>query len=447
MRVNIISRALYDELMRAQQTAEDFQKKYDEAARRMEDLLAAAEEVAKQAAAEAQQGGEPSEDLQKKMDEFAEQVAEAARATREAADEEPLYALDQDLSENLRQLADAMSAAAQQARQGAQADTAQQASEAMEMAQALLGKAQGQYQQEVAEPLDRLMKAYGLMEMQERFIALADKQRDLAERTAELKGRDDPDEPELKARMRDLDDEQRALQEELDTVLQEIRNRAEALPDDDMALAQLKDSALNFADAVETSRARPAQAETARALQDFEGTQANERATEAADVLEGFIVQAQAAARQAQQQGQLAFEPRRSGSAGATMRQLLASAGLGSQAGTGQGVGSGAGGYSMRAGTLDNVGLYGPSPRRGGSGRSDRERNWGGLYAEPAGRSGVGAVTVEPTASGGAEALPLQALPPRHRQGVRAYFRRVAEETSAGTVIDDTEQQPERGTR
>jgi len=164
-------------------------------------------------------------------------------------------------------------------------------------------------------------------------------------------------------------------------------------------------------------------------------------------VLESFIARAQAAAQQAQQQGQLAFAPMRGESAGTTMRQLLASAGLG-QPRTGQnGVGRGAGGYSMRAGTLNNVGLYGPSPRRGGSGRSDRQRNWGGLNAEPAGRSGVGAITLEPTASDGAEALPLQALPPRHRQGVRAYFRRVAEETSAGAVIDDKEQQPERGTR
>ncbi len=140
VRVNIISRTLYDELMRAQQTAEDFQKKYDEAERRMEALLAAAEEVAKQAGEEAQKDGAPSEELQQKMEDFAKQVAEAARATREAADEEPLYALDQDLSENLRQLADAMAGAAQEARKGAQADSAQKASEAMDMAQALLGR-------------------------------------------------------------------------------------------------------------------------------------------------------------------------------------------------------------------------------------------------------------------------------------------------------------------
>ncbi len=292
------------------------------------------------------------------------------------------------------------------------------------------------------------------MEMQDRFIALADKQRDLAQRTADLKGQDDPDSPELKARMRDLDEEQRALEEELKTVLQEIRNRAEALPDDQMELTELKDTALRFADAVEASRAEPAQAESAQALQGFEGTQANERATEAADVLESFIKQAQESAQQAAQQGQLAFAPNRGSAAGTTMSQLLASAGLGRQPGQGQGVGSGAGGYSMRAGTLKNVGLYGPSPRRGGGGRSNRERSWAGVVAEPRGGSESGGITVEPTASGGGEAMPLQSLPPRYRAGVRAYFRRVAEETSAGAVIEDKGKQPDatlrstrRGTR
>jgi chemotaxis protein histidine kinase CheA len=451
VRLNIISRALYDELIRAEKTAQDFEKKYDEAARRMEGLRAAAEKLAAQAAAEAAKGEGPSEEMKQKLQDFAQQLAEAAQATRQAADQEPLYALDQDLSENLRQLADAMAAAGKEAQRAAQAGSPQEASEATEMAKALLGKAEGEYSQQVTGPLDRFMKAYALEEMQERFIALADKQRDLAERTSELKGRDNPDDPALKARMRDLTDEQRALEQELNTVLQEIRNRAQELPDD-ADFARLKQTALQFVDAVEASRAQPAMMEAANALEGFQGTEALARATEAADVLESFIGQCKPGATQ--QQGQLVFGPSRAPAAATTIQQLLQSAGLPSPAGRGQrGIGSGAGGYSMWAGTLNNVGLYGPLPRGGGRGQEERPQVSGAFSAEPAGGRGVGGITVKPASSGAAEALPLQALPPRLRDGVQAYFRRVAEETSAGTVLEprastqNRGQQPEGGTR
>jgi hypothetical protein len=341
------------------------------------------------------------------------------------------------------------SKAAQAARTG-QAGSRAEMVESLELARAMLGKGQAEYAQTVQQPLERFMAAYALLEMQERFVALADAQRDLAERAAALKGRDGTDDPALRARMRDLRDEERANQEELDTILQEIRNRAAALPDDP-DFAKLRETAAQFADAVEASRARPALAETSDALDAFRGTEAAERATEAADILESFIKKC---FPEPGPMGEckLAFGPLRSTAAGATAQQLLAASGLATGQGE-QGAGSGRGGYSMRTSTLKNVGVYGPAPRGGAGGRENAREVAGAAAGEPVGGSNVGGMTMGPGASGGSEALPLQALPPRHREGVRAYFRSVAEETSAGKVAgppaprENREQQPERGTR
>ena len=60
---------------------------------------------------------------------------------------------------------------------------------------------------------------------------LAQWQQDLAERLASLKGRDGEDNPALKARMRDLEQEQRQIRDALAKLLDDIQEHSEKLPD------------------------------------------------------------------------------------------------------------------------------------------------------------------------------------------------------------------------
>src|SRR6185436_6758847 len=93
-------------------------------------------------------------------------------------------------------------------------------------------------------------------------------------------------------RMRELEQEQRGLRDDLTNLLEDIKNHANRLPDTP-ELAQLKATALKFADAVHNSGAAEAMLGAEAGLIDFSGTTAYERALEAAEILEKFISQCQ----------------------------------------------------------------------------------------------------------------------------------------------------------
>src|SRR5207244_659663 len=102
--------------------------------------------------------------------------------------------------------------------------SARQAREAMQKLREKLGGQKQQLDREALEPLEHLAKVYPLLEDAARFADLYQQQRALAERLASLKGRDRGDDPALKARMRDLQNEQQELREGLAKLLEEIDN-------------------------------------------------------------------------------------------------------------------------------------------------------------------------------------------------------------------------------
>ena len=65
------------------------------------------------------------------------------------------------------------------------------------------------------EPMELLEVVFPLLVDQQRFVVLAMRQEDLAQRMAALKGHDGEDDPALKTRMRDLEHEQRQIRREL----------------------------------------------------------------------------------------------------------------------------------------------------------------------------------------------------------------------------------------
>ena len=85
-----------------------------------------------------------------------------------------------------------------------------------------------QLEQNALAPLDQLARVYPLMEDQARFVQLYLRQRDLAQRLTSFKGHDREDEPASKARMRDLEAEQKQIRSELGRLLDDIEEHAAA---------------------------------------------------------------------------------------------------------------------------------------------------------------------------------------------------------------------------
>ncbi len=170
--------------------------------------------------------------------------------------------------------------------------SAKQASEALQKMRKKLAGQKREFEQNALEPLEHLARIYPLLEDMARFVELYQRQRDLADRLASLKGKDQPDEPAVKARMRDLQAEQQELREALNKLLDDIGSHAEQLPEDPR-LEKLRETATEFVNAVRASGAGETMGEADAALGEFSGTRGHESARKAADILEKFISRCQ----------------------------------------------------------------------------------------------------------------------------------------------------------
>lgn len=433
--VQIISAEDYSRMVRAREGMDVFLSKYHEAQRRMESLAEEMDGLRKKL--KEQPADSPAgEELKRQIEELAKQLDEEAAAIRDSAQELLPYDLDKALSPELERLARQIEASAEDLRSAAGAPGAKADDLEHEM-QALierLRQEKQEFQQNVGEPLELLAEIYPLLEDQQRFVELYHRQRDLAERLASLEDRDGDDDPALKARMRDLEDEQRALRDQLQRLLDDVEDHAARIPEEP-EYQKLIDSAREFALAVRSSEAvgKMQQAETG--LAEFSGSRGHESAKQAADILEQFINRCQGMGQQGQMACEgLKFAPNEGlpgDCMGNTLAQLLADAGF--KQGVGGGMGSG-GGYSARRSTLNNVGLYGNLPARGNPTQSRRGR--GRLAQSGAGAAGATAEMLpgesadlpgKVRASGAAGAF----VPIRYRSRVEQYFQRIAEETGS----------------
>jgi hypothetical protein len=279
------------------------------------------------------------------------------------------------------------------------------------------------------EPLEKLEAVVPLSRDEARFVRLYAQQRDLADRLASLKGLDKKDDPDLKTRMRDLEDEQRQIRTELAVLLDDIEEHAARLPEEE-EFEEMRKTANEFAAAVRASGAADAMVEAETGLGEFSGTRGQEGAERAAEILKQFLSQGGGMGQEGAGKAMRSFRPSLGDALGQSLDQLMRNSGMGKQPGNAQGSG---GGYSASRNTMDNVGLYGnnptfnesrsgggPSkrPMRGGAGRAPSERQSaasGDAPNEAPGRM---------SAAGGSDA----AIPLRYRRQVGRYFQRVADE-------------------
>ncbi len=283
------------------------------------------------------------------------------------------------------------------------------------------------------DPLEGLERVYPLIEDEARFASLYEQQRDLVNRLAALKGHDHQDNPREKARMRDLEAEQRRIHKALDELVDDIDDHLQQLPENE-ALDPLRKSAREFVEKVRGSGALEAMADAESGLAEFSGTLGHAGAEKAADALKKLLGKSQ----QIRGQGKsacLVFKPGLGDMLGDTIEQLLAESGL--KPGK-QGYGSGSKGLSNSG---KNAGLYGQMPG-GGQARGQRQRQAGKRGNVGSGRDGGqelvathpdgSAVDKDTLQASGAGGMPV---PVRHRSRVAAYLERILEEQT-----DDTNQ-------
>ncbi len=424
--VRIISQADFERMLQEQDGLNALLSRYQAAMRHLENLQQRIEELEKKLAESPD--GPVADAMREELKKLTEEAASSAEQVQESSEHPLSYDIDKNLVSEMQKLAAAMRDAAKsgEAMQAQEGLTKEQLAEKLAEMKQQLGQSRRQFEEQAMQPLAHLAQIFPLMQDEARFLELAQRQRDLSERMAEFKGHDGEDNPALKARMRDLEEEQRNLLAELKDLTRSITEHAAQLPDDPQ-LQKLRDTANAFAEALQDSGADEAMTNASSALGELAGTRGYEEATRAADILEGLISKCKGMGGQCQ--GCLAFNPSLSQCMGNTPSQLLAGMGFGNGNASGGGSGSGSG-YSVRRGN-GRMGLFGGLPgmasmqgfgagqKANGEGRAGA---WG--QAGDADRPMIFPVDADQRAAGASEG----SVPASYRQRVGQYFLRIAEE-------------------
>jgi hypothetical protein len=428
--VRIISQEEFEAMVRQNEGLEVLLSKYQQAQRRLEKIAEEMEKLEKELADQKPADGEMKKEMQEKMDKLAEEMKKEAAAIKESAKHLLPYDLDKNLTKELEKLGEKVDEAAQEMKKANSKPglSNKKASEKMQELRKKLAGDKKEFEEKATEPLEHFSKIYPLLEDANRFVELYQRQKELADRLQSLKGKDNQDDPKLKARMRDLQTEQQQLREELEKLLEDIEKHAMELPEDPQ-LDDLKSTAQQFALDVRASGAFEAMADAEIGLAEFSGTKGAEKSREAEQILEKFVSRCKDGMG-GKCEGALKFNPSLSNSLGNTCKQMLSEAmGQGSSPGQGQGSGSG---YSSRRGK-NNVGMYGNMPATG------QQRNGGGFGKRPqpsnpaANRGGTNrenqptgpnASTTPGTVSGRGE-IPV---PPQYRKKTNDYFQRLVDD-------------------
>jgi hypothetical protein len=431
--IQIVSDEELQQMIRTREGVDVLLSKYQQAQRRLKSLQEEIESLKKQLE-KRDADGMLSDEEKQSLEQLAERIAEEAEAVRESAKHTLPYDIDKSLNKELEKLADEMQQAAEETKQAANGKpSAGKAAKKLDDVQKKLAQERKEFKEGINDPLDRLAQIYPLLEDQSRFVELYERQRDLAERLASLKDQDSTEDPGTKARMRELEDEQRKNREDLDELLNDIEEHAARLPDDDPKLKELADSSREFVEAVRGSGANQAMTTAESSLAEFSGTRGHGEAKNAADILQKFLSRCQGTGKQCEGAcDSLKFKPGE-GCLGDTLSQMLADAGFkpGGKPGQNGPLGSG-GGFSARRGSLSNMGLYGNLPTRGNptqskSGSGKQSLSVGGSYRTDADQ--VTSSRLDPHGLLKASGAGQTAVPARYRNRVEQYFQRIADET------------------
>ncbi len=427
--VQIISQEEFERMLQVRQGLDVMMSKYREARRRMEGLAKEADGLRKKLK-DLPPESPVAEQTRQELKRLLKRLRKETDALKKLAQNKLPYDIDKNLTPQLEQMAsmtDAMAKELEKLLEQQNLLNKHLDKKLDEMANKLAGQ-RSQFDEMVMQPLEHLELVFPLLVDQSRFAVLVMRQKDLAERLSSLTGRDGEDNPALKARMRELEQEQAQIRGALTVLLDDIDDHLEQLPEEPQ-FEKLRESAMAFVDAVHSSGATEAMTEAEAGLAEFSGTIGHEKAKQAAEILEKFLKQCEAMDGMGGCAANcLIFQPSLGNCLGNSIAQILAQMGMNSGIG-GMGMGAGSGGYGSRRG---GMGLYGGLPGMAGN-YGDGSQQDGAQDDAPARFHTGGSNPDQPTmfdasAEGAAGGIGQGAIPVRHLRRVGEYFQRVADE-------------------
>ena len=419
--VRIISQEEFERMLQTRQGIEALLSKYYAAQRRMESLAKKMDGLRKKV--KGQRGeAKRSEEMRRQLEQLVEALRREAAEIRKAADSSIPYDIDKALTPELQELAKTSEEMAKELEQLEREKDLlnRKLGGRLDQMAKRLASARKLYDEQAVEPMELMAGVLPLLADQQRFVMLALWQQDLADRLRSLKGREGQDDPSMKARLRDLEEEQRQVRDALANFLDNVQEHIDKLPDK-QELKEFRESAEKFVKDLRKSGAAEAMAGAESALGEFAPTRGHKKAQQAADILKKFIKECKGMGNCACKG--LRFQPKICKAIGSSLEQLLAAMGMGG----GGGDGSGMNGFGP-------TGLYGGLPPAlanageasgGGEGNARRE---GGAPINNRDRGPPDELFAPGAAAGANDA----AVPIRYRRQVGQYFQRVAEETGQG---------------
>lgn len=305
--IQVISEAEYVELARRdyqineiEQELEGFRKQLDQLQGDREQLLKQLEELKKKLDAGESLTAEEQEQLQKlqkQLQEFQDQAEKLAKEMRERAEQTQLYDLEQPYQEMLQKLSKQLDQQAENAKQVADklskmkpgnSQSEKDLKEALDKFQ----KEDQPFDQETQEQLQQsqdelelIRKADELLANAERLRAITLKQRDLADRLAQFRDKENLSGDD-RQRAERLAKEQELLQQDLEEAAQELEKSAAALQQD---LPQMAGDALKLAQELKDLKIPGDQSMAARQARQGAGEKAREASESAAKKLESLM--------------------------------------------------------------------------------------------------------------------------------------------------------------
>jgi len=433
--IQIISQEAFDSMQRQQQGIESVLSKYRQVQRQLEKLSEANRKL-EEAMKELPKDSPADSEAAKKVAETAKAARDAASELRSNAQQKIPIDVDDEINDRLKQMAKDLDEIAKELDKLAkQAEAGEISNEELQDAIANLKKKMGQqddnFNQQIMQPMNNMAQAFKLIRLENDFVQLVLRQRDLADRSASLKDFDNGDDPDARRRSREYAEEQGEIFERFLEVLDQIEDGANQLPDDP-EFDDLRQSALDFARAVAKSGADLEMEKGELAFAIFSGIDGHQHAETAATILEKFLSQCEGMSQAAAGACRKCFSPSAGcPNPGNSLQQLAQMFGLGrGQQGMGAGSG-GIGGYSQRRSTANNMGLYGNQPmmnETSESRRGDRESGADGSMYTLDNRNGIPggqSIGTERTDGGSAAG----SIPSKYERRTGEYFRRLADES------------------
>ena len=429
--LRIISQEDFDRVQVQKAGLKTMMNRYQQAQRRLESLADKMQQLHDKLK-EAPEGSELAKELREEMQQLAKDMQKEAEAIRKLGEKPLPLELDQQLSPELKKMAERLQEMSQQMQETASkpGTTSKEALEQMQQQLDAMKKEQGRHRKEAMEPMEHLARVLPLKQAESEFVQLVQRQRQLADRLQSLREASPDSNSETRARVRELEEEQHRVREQLADLLDRIEENANNLPDAP-ELEELKQTAQEFAKAVRSCGAQGEMANAEGALTDFDGKQGHSHADRAAELLEQLVGQCNGMGGACKN-----CLPKFSPSLGQCLSNTLEQLAPGFKPGSGRGgVGmgmAGEGGNSSQMSTANNVGMYGgdpmfdPANTTMGESESD---NVGGMFTDPlasgqgTGEGGFNTQQTNPAFGGGNWGVPIQ-----YRRQAGRYLQQLAEE-------------------